>query len=47
VVAAHNLPPEFLELWERTPVRAGRGTTVGRALLERRPVQITDVQADP
>jgi two-component system, NtrC family, sensor kinase len=46
-VAAHNLPPEFLELWERTPVRAGRGTTVGRALLERRPVQIVDVQADP
>src|SRR5262245_24024847 len=46
-VAAHNLPPEFLELWERYPVRAGRGTTVGRALLERRPVQIVDVQADP
>jgi GAF domain-containing protein len=46
-VAAHNVPPEFLELWERTSVRAGRGTTVGRALLECRPVQIVDVQADP
>jgi GAF domain-containing protein len=46
-VSAHNLPPEFLELWERTPVRAGRGTTVGRALLECRPVQIVDVRADP
>jgi GAF domain-containing protein len=46
-VAAHNLPPEFLELWERTPIRGGRGTTVGRALLERRPVQIVDVKADP
>src|SRR5262249_52653974 len=46
-VVANNLPPEFLELWERTPVRAGRGTTVGRALLERRPVQIVDVPADP
>src|SRR3984893_9937157 len=46
-VAAYNLPPEFLALWERTPVRAGRATTVGRALLERRPVQIVDVQADP
>ena len=46
-VAAHNLPPEFLELWERTPIRAGRGTTVGRALLECRPVQIIDVKADP
>src|SRR5262245_34186913 len=46
-VAAYNLPPEFLELWERTPIRAGRGTTVGRALLERHPVQIVDVKADP
>jgi two-component system, NtrC family, sensor kinase len=46
-VAAHNLPREFLELWERTPVRAGRETTVARALLECRPVQIVDVQKDP
>src|SRR5262245_3610050 len=46
-VAARNFPPEFLELWERTPIRAGRQTTVGRALLERRPVQIVDVLADP
>jgi two-component system, NtrC family, sensor kinase len=46
-VAARNFPREFLELWERTPIRAGRETTVGRALLERRPVQIVDVKADP
>jgi len=46
-VAAQNFPREYLALWERTPIRAGRGTTVGRALLERRPVQIVDVQADP
>ena len=46
-MAANNLPPEFLELWERTPIRASRATTTGRALLERRPVQIVDVQADP
>src|SRR5262249_16418765 len=46
-VAAQNFPREFLALWERTPVGAGRGTTVGRALLERRPVQIVDVQTDP
>src|SRR4029450_10944891 len=44
--AAYNAPPGSLELWERRPLRAGRGTTVGRALLERRPVQIADVQAD-
>src|SRR5262245_57734259 len=45
--AAYNAPPGTLELWERKPIRAGRGTTVGRSLLERRPVQIPDVQADP
>src|SRR5262249_34399915 len=46
-VAARNFPREFVELWERTPIRAGRGTTVGRALPERRPIQIVDVKADP
>jgi GAF domain-containing protein len=45
--AAYEAPPGSLELWERTPIRAGRATTIGRALLERRPVQIPDVQADP
>jgi signal transduction histidine kinase/putative methionine-R-sulfoxide reductase with GAF domain len=45
--AAYDAPSGSLELWERYPLRAGRGTTVGRALLERRPVQIADVQADP
>jgi signal transduction histidine kinase len=45
--ADFNNPPGLLELWQRTPVRAGRETTTGRALMERRPVQITDVQADP
>jgi two-component system, NtrC family, sensor kinase len=38
--AAYNAPPGSLELWERTPIRAGRGTTTGRVLLECRPVQI-------
>jgi signal transduction histidine kinase len=45
--AAYNALPGSLELWERNPIRAGRGTTVGRALLELRPVQIADVHADP
>ncbi len=44
--AVCNTPPGTLELWQRTPIRAGRGTTTGRALLECRPVQIPDVQAD-
>jgi len=45
--AAYNAHPEYLELWQRAPIRAGRGTGAGRALLERRPVQIVDVHADP
>jgi GAF domain-containing protein len=45
--ADYNNPPAILELWQRTPIRAGPQTTTGRALLERRPVQITDVQSDP
>src|SRR5262249_38535027 len=45
--ASYNAPPGSLELWERVPIRAGRGTATGRALLERRPVQIPDVQTDP
>src|SRR5206468_4536138 len=45
--AAYDVPPGSLELWERNPIRPGRGTAVGRALLECRPVQIPDVQADP
>src|SRR5262245_52424617 len=46
-VAGYNVPLAFVEMWQRTPVRAGRETTTGRALLERRPVQIIDVRADP
>jgi signal transduction histidine kinase/putative methionine-R-sulfoxide reductase with GAF domain len=45
--AAYNAPPGSMELWARHPIRAGWETTVGRALLECRPVQIPDVQADP
>jgi signal transduction histidine kinase/putative methionine-R-sulfoxide reductase with GAF domain len=45
--ADYNNPPGFLELWQRTPIRAGRQTATGRALLERRPVQVTDAQSDP
>jgi len=45
--ATYNAPPGSLELWDRYPIRAGRGTAVGRALLECRPVQFPDVQADP
>jgi signal transduction histidine kinase/DNA-binding FrmR family transcriptional regulator len=46
VAADYNAPPGSVQLWERNPIRAGRGTTVGRVLLEHRPVQIADVGAD-
>jgi GAF domain-containing protein len=45
--ADYRTPAGSLELWESAPVRASRGTVTGRALLERHPVQIADVQADP
>jgi two-component system, NtrC family, sensor kinase len=45
--AVYNAPSGSLDLWQRTPIRAGRGTATGRALLERRPVQVLDAQADP
>src|SRR5262249_58231565 len=39
--------PEFNEFITRTPIPPGRGSTIGRAALERRTVQIADVAADP
>jgi len=45
--ADYNNPPGLLELWQRTPIRAGRQTATGRALLERRAIRITDAQKDP
>jgi GAF domain-containing protein len=44
--AAYNSPSDLRQLWERTPVRSGRGTATGRALLERKAVHIPDVLAD-
>jgi GAF domain-containing protein len=38
---------EFQELWERHPMRPGRGTATARAVLERKPVHIPDALADP
>jgi hypothetical protein len=32
---------------ERTPLEAGRGSAIGRALLERGPIHILDAQTDP
>jgi GAF domain-containing protein len=38
---------EFMDHVRGVPVEPGRGTVLGRALLERKVVQIPDVQADP
>ena len=47
VVAAYGFPPGFQDYYETMPMDQGRGSLFGRILLERRPVQIVDVLADP
>jgi two-component system, NtrC family, sensor kinase len=47
MAVVYGAPPEFSEFLTRTPIPPGRGSTVGRAALERRAVQIADVSADP
>ncbi len=47
-VAAHyRATEEFRKLLKDHPIRPGRETVVGRAVLERRPVHVPDVLADP
>ncbi len=46
-VTTYGFPADFLEYVMKIPLSAGRGSVVGRALLERRSVQIADVLADP
>src|SRR5262249_8922647 len=47
VVASYGLPPEFRQHMEERPLPPGRGSTAGRSRLERKPVHIHDVLADP
>jgi GAF domain-containing protein/CheY-like chemotaxis protein len=47
LAAAYNVSPEFKDFIERNPLGPGRGTAVGRALLEGRAVHVHDVRADP
>jgi GAF domain-containing protein len=46
-VATYGLSPELLEFVAQHPFPLGRGTGTGRAALERRPIHIPDVFADP
>ena len=46
-VASHGLPREYDEYMRERPIVPGRGTVLGRAVTEGRPVQVYDVTADP
>jgi signal transduction histidine kinase len=46
-VAAYGFSREFVEYVKELPINAGRGSAVGRALIEGRVIHIPDVQADP
>jgi len=39
--------PEFVEVVKRNPIMRDRTSTTGRAVLERRPIHIHDIAADP
>ena len=46
-VACYGFSPKFAKFMETYPLEPGRGTMTGRTMLEGKPVQITDVLADP
>src|SRR5262249_46609602 len=46
-IATYGGPPEHRELAGSVPFEAGRGSVLQRAVLERKPVHVADVLADP
>jgi GAF domain-containing protein len=46
-VALYNYPPIFKEYMEHHPAEVGRGTVIGRAVLEGKIIHIPDLLADP
>jgi signal transduction histidine kinase/putative methionine-R-sulfoxide reductase with GAF domain len=47
-VATYGGPPDYRELiLRRIPFAPGRGSVLGRTVLERKPIQVADVLADP
>jgi GAF domain-containing protein len=46
-VASYNVEPDLLEFYERNGIPLGRDSVTGRAALERRTIQVADVEADP
>ena len=47
MAVAFNAPQKLKDFLSQNPIRPGRDSTTGRAALERRTVQISDVLADP
>jgi GAF domain-containing protein len=47
MAADYGIPPEFRDFWLQNVIRPGRGSSTGRAALERRTIHIPDVLADP
>jgi GAF domain-containing protein len=45
--ASFGVSPALQEYMDRTPIKAGRGSAGGRALLERGPIHIPNVRTDP
>jgi GAF domain-containing protein len=46
-VASYGLTQEYDEYMRKHPLGPGRGTVLGRAVTECKPVQVSDVEADP
>src|SRR5437588_2554282 len=46
-IASYGFSGEFEKFMEEHPIQIGRGTTVARAIQEKKPIQIPDVFADP
>jgi two-component system, NtrC family, sensor kinase len=46
-VAFHNVSPDLIDFLKTHPVTPGRQTITARAALERQPIHVVDVQADP
>jgi signal transduction histidine kinase len=46
-VTNYQFPPDWVEFNKSFPLKPGRGSVVGRALLDRKPVQVADVLSDP
>jgi two-component system, NtrC family, sensor kinase len=46
-VASYGLSREYDEYMRERPIVPGRGTVTGRAVIERRPIHVPDVEIDP